>query len=669
MGVVDNVRSRHLAEARASPQLLADVAKLEAYVAETYSARSFVELLQNADDAEATRFCAVLAGDTLLCANDGRPFNSEDLLSLCRSGASTKRRGAAIGYRGIGFKSVVSLAARVHLVSGPVRCTFSRALSAAALGLPESDVPLVRIPHPIGLAAGEAAWPAAEALLAQGFSTVFAFSGIDTRRTVADAEGLTPDCLMFLRNIASVRLDLGGQSAEYTCERSSAERSRRLRLAWAGQLQDWEVVSHPGGVDFAFSLNDGRRVPTRPESALVFAYLPSFETTGLGVRINADFSTDPSRTRVVLDETTLGQIGTAAELAIGMIDDALAAGPAGADTLACLAATFDLGTIEFQRPCFRTELAKALRHAAEGRLERVALRPTWLNPHDYKTIVAATGLGGVSASSTGQDEGQVTSTLRYLGAQTANDETLAAGARESSLSDQGRAELVAYAIRSADIGLPTVRPLLAVPDLWETQGGTTTIGEALSGRLAPSVEFEEHLRNAGVPPERLNLLRGGRSEKAVGGQPVNERDSRLPTDPFGHTLRGSQIETAGIPVWRNAETTVADLLRLYGYEVEDCSRQNVGYDLRARKDGQDKLVEVKLITRPGEPFTLTSNEEAVARKAAGTYYVALIRNLGSAVEIAMIADPANKLALERQCRQWVWECSRYDYAPMRYGSP
>src|SRR5215207_9572691 len=78
---------------------------LEQYVAESYDARSFVELLQNADDAGAPRFVVQRTGDFLMVANDGRPFTRVDFESLCRSAASHKHRGTTIGYRGIGFKS------------------------------------------------------------------------------------------------------------------------------------------------------------------------------------------------------------------------------------------------------------------------------------------------------------------------------------------------------------------------------------------------------------------------------------------------------------------------------------------------------------------------------------------------------------------------------------
>ena len=115
--MLEQVRKPLLDEARQSLALLSDLAGLERYIAESYDARSFVELLQNADDAHAGRFVIQRVGTFLLVANDGRPFTQADFESLCRSAASTKSRGTGIGYRGIGFKSVVGLAEKIHLIS------------------------------------------------------------------------------------------------------------------------------------------------------------------------------------------------------------------------------------------------------------------------------------------------------------------------------------------------------------------------------------------------------------------------------------------------------------------------------------------------------------------------------------------------------------------------
>jgi hypothetical protein len=118
--MLGQVREPLLEEARRSPVLLSDPAGLEQYLAESYDARSFTELLQNADDAASARFLIDWRQTDLFIANDGRPFTDADLESLCRSAHSSKQRGTAIGYRGVGFKSVVSIAsaASVAVVSG-----------------------------------------------------------------------------------------------------------------------------------------------------------------------------------------------------------------------------------------------------------------------------------------------------------------------------------------------------------------------------------------------------------------------------------------------------------------------------------------------------------------------------------------------------------------------
>ena len=51
---IDELRQNLLAEAKDSPMLFSDLAGLEEYVSESYNCRSFIELLQNADDAGAT---------------------------------------------------------------------------------------------------------------------------------------------------------------------------------------------------------------------------------------------------------------------------------------------------------------------------------------------------------------------------------------------------------------------------------------------------------------------------------------------------------------------------------------------------------------------------------------------------------------------------------------
>jgi hypothetical protein len=48
--VINALRDEFIREAENAPKLFRDLAKVEQYIAESYKARSFIELIQNADD-------------------------------------------------------------------------------------------------------------------------------------------------------------------------------------------------------------------------------------------------------------------------------------------------------------------------------------------------------------------------------------------------------------------------------------------------------------------------------------------------------------------------------------------------------------------------------------------------------------------------------------------
>ena len=100
-----------------------------------------------------------------------------------------------------------------------------------------------------------------------------------------------------------------------------------------------------------------------------------------------------------------------------------------------------------------------------------------------------------------------------------------------------------------------------------------------------------------------------------------------------------------------------ELLRSWGWQVEDVSLQKLGYDIEGRSsEGEEAFVEVKSIENSRQAFTLTSNEEAVAREKGTAYRLALVRLTNTHLEVAFISDPVRQLEFTRQYRQLVWEC-------------
>src|SRR5204863_7343267 len=175
----------------------------------------------------------------------GREFTQPDFESLCRSAASSKHRGNSIGYRGIGFKSVVGFAEVVHVLSGTLEATFSRERTAREI--PQATrVPLIRIPHPLETEDRSRFAVAADRLVEDGFKTVFVFGGLIASHMEAEFAAFDPTSLLFLRNVRQVALK-AGVDAIITLWRDGTESGiQLLRLASAEGVSQWSVFERDG---------------------------------------------------------------------------------------------------------------------------------------------------------------------------------------------------------------------------------------------------------------------------------------------------------------------------------------------------------------------------------------------------------------------------------------
>jgi hypothetical protein len=84
------------------------------------------ELLQNADDAEATEVSIKITDGIFTFVHNGRDFSADDFASMCRFGYSNKRLLRTIGFRGIGFKSTFSMGDIVGLRTPTLTVVFHK---------------------------------------------------------------------------------------------------------------------------------------------------------------------------------------------------------------------------------------------------------------------------------------------------------------------------------------------------------------------------------------------------------------------------------------------------------------------------------------------------------------------------------------------------------------
>ena len=672
--MLEEVRRPLLEEARRSPSLLSDLAGLEQYVAESYDARSFVELLQNADDAGASRFAVRRAGAFLLVANEGRPFTRTDFEGLCRSAASSKQRGTSIGYRGIGFKSVVGFAETVYVFSGALEASFSRERTADEVP-GASRVPLVRIPHPVKAEDRAQLSGVLDELEEQGYRTVFAFKDLIASGIKAEFAAFDPTSMLFLRHTRQVELRAAVEEVITARREALDERTRSILLASSSGTTSWRVVERDG-IALAFAEKEGAVERLEEREATVHAFLPTHELTGLAVKMNGDISTDPSRTRVILDERTVAGIEDAARLVVELILDALDGDRAtnGEDVVASLVPFQDPRMAAFQKRSFKVELLSAIQRFAAGSFEDLRYRPGWLNAADFEHLATASRLRLVPRDL--ESVGGLPAFLKFMGAREATLEDLKPGLKAGTPSSVGAAEVVSHVVKLHATKQIDAGEVDEEWRLWPVDGKQATLDEAR--RVAKPLDrgFTDMVsERVGVGSE-LRRLVAGLSDPATASRMVpDQAASRVQSRPPASADENTQAVGAApkeprrlsLKKWRGAEQQVLSLLELRGWSVKDVSRQNVGYDIEGvTPEGEKALIEVKAIEHPGQPFTITSNEEATARQEGNAYRLAIVRQAGAHLEVAFVRDPANRLELTRQCRQWVWECSSYEYNPERF---
>ena len=331
-------------EAIRNRPILAELAGMEKYVSETYVSRVFYEIIQNADDCNSTKFHAFYENKNLLLFNNGHLFSKDDFSSLCRSAQSNKIRGQQIGYRGIGFKSVAGVSNQVSLISGDLEVFFCKEATKKLFDSP-SEVPLLRVPHE-GYLSEDLIFKAKSYMKENDLNTCFILHDIQEEKILNDMKGMNLECLIFLRSLKEVFIKFSGESFKVTSENQSSINFLNNEIRYFDKKikesvrfldsnskkfnsQDLKSLSHKEeqniriwrylDIEIATNIVDKKIIRLSKNEAYTHAFLPMLTPTGFGARINGDFSTDPSRTRLSPDDNTKDKISSLIDLIIVLL--------------------------------------------------------------------------------------------------------------------------------------------------------------------------------------------------------------------------------------------------------------------------------------------------------------------------------------------------------------
>jgi hypothetical protein len=268
-----------------------------------YSERThfIFELLQNAEDAGATRVKFDLKPDRLEVWHDGRPFDEKDVRGVCGIGEGTKENDLTqIGKFGIGFKSVYAFTVRPEIHCGVEHFAIEKYIR------PQQANP-VTIPSP---------WTT---LFILPFNRPDVFSVVACVEITIRLANLNSRTLLFLRNIQEIAWTSGSSSGCYFRKHEPCGGARRVTVTGqTAQKEDettWlvfeasvknEASPVPLRVEAAFKIEpDGKTgeenvVPV--ERAELSVFFPTEKLTGLGFVIQGPYRTTPARDNIPKDD-------------------------------------------------------------------------------------------------------------------------------------------------------------------------------------------------------------------------------------------------------------------------------------------------------------------------------------------------------------------------------
>lgn len=675
---VENISADFLSEAKNSPRLLEDMASMEKYMAESYSGRIFVELLQNADDSGSNKVLLTEQHGHIIFANSGRCFNGNDVLSISRSGASFKERGSTIGYRGIGFKSTTYLTSEIIIFSDNIYFTFSKSICAKALSKTEDRIPTVRIPFLSDNIDAELD-NYVQLLNAQGFNTIFVFKYAKINEFLGELYDISNGYFLFLNNINNCVIDVRDCKKIFTIDRKSINTNTLIITISGNNKESWVVIVK-GSTSVAFKYSvDNRIVPCEDNEALYHCYLPTFDKVAFPIKVNSDFSTDPSRKHLNFDETTEKAILRIADLIFDIICNVFL----GNHNLMFynILSILTTSTSSFSK-------ANTL---LKGKVRENIISTEWLllnsgkriSPKDYKVLpewledseknIIRRYSGYVNSHSLQNDIYANVSLIESFLSQYSNNkfsideliEIMEDSDFVSSINSQTQGKMIANIIKagkasqfisgqnydysqilvSTNDNVATIKDIARNSSISFDDDVKAVVNENIS-----STDIEWFCKENKLNIEAIKLDK----------DPINDKESEfiIKINPISAPVINN---TPMISRWRSAEQQCIEFEKYLGNKALDVSKQNVGYDIEStNSDGSKRYIEVKLLAKNSSSFTITNNEYTAAHQYGEKYFICLIKQDENEAKMTYINNPLKKLNFEKRVRQWEWYCEQYN---------
>jgi len=258
------------------------------------------EILQNADDYEATEVIFKLSKDQLLIEHNGTPFNEENVRAITYFGKSTSRESLVkTGRFGVGFKSVFAITSTPTIVSGNEHFQIYDLYR-----IREHEYPVgfsrqrTRITLPFNHETQKPDY------VEKFMSREDAYLKLSSRITE-----LNMNALLFTQNVREIRWEIDDGSGHYLRKDTIDGEARITTIINEEQEQHYLVFSRVPewrgrkykAVEIAFAMDKDKRITSTED--YLYVLFPTKEETHLKFLLNGPYRTNPARETISEDDS------------------------------------------------------------------------------------------------------------------------------------------------------------------------------------------------------------------------------------------------------------------------------------------------------------------------------------------------------------------------------
>lgn len=386
------------------------------------------------------------------------------------------------------------------------------------------------------------------------------------------------------------------------------------------------------------------------------------DKTGFAFKINADFSTDPSRKHLIQDDLTTEAFAKAAKLLATFVENVFKRKDEKLYGLLGLIGkhiSLTNTSIAFEKELLSELVWREWIPLEKGtcvKVKEVKLFPSWMSEKERKVF-----LDGIPSFKENyishllyEQSDEYFLLLKKLGAEEISDGKLRTIITDekvvSSLSVELIAKIFVYEGRNCftdekwvgEVCLPTENGFVSVRDCYTDSSVNGEYCKVLQQLLSDD-EWSTLIAQFPV----FEQIKKYRVKRSSGGTQLKRNSSKK-----------AQL---AINKWKTPIQNCMAAETMNGFSVKDVSKKCDEYSLIcANANGDTRYVLVIPVAHIGDTIKLSESQYSAAQRIGESYELFVIATEASEAEYIYIKNPYEKVELNRVVKEWEWVCDKYD---------